>query len=114
MRISDWSSDVCSSDLGTMIGWLFSDMFDRFPKLKIVLSEGNIGWMPYFIERAEQVIDKQRHWAKRMNVQMYQGRSGRSEERRVGKEGVWTCRSRWTPEHKKKQTCSNPENNEET
>ena len=34
------------------------------PKLKIALSEGNIGWMPYFIERAEQVIDKQRHWAK--------------------------------------------------
>jgi predicted TIM-barrel fold metal-dependent hydrolase len=61
---------------GTMIGWLFSDMFDRFTDLKIVLSEGNIGWMPYFIERAEQVLDKQRHWAKRMNVQMYQGAGG--------------------------------------
>ena len=60
----------------TMIGWLFSDMFDRFPQLKIVLSEGNIGWMPYFIERAEQVVDKQRHWAKQANVQMYKGDSG--------------------------------------
>jgi predicted TIM-barrel fold metal-dependent hydrolase len=60
----------------TMVGWLFSDMFDRFPQLKIVLSEGNIGWMPYFIERAEQVVDKQRHWAKKANVQLYKGDSG--------------------------------------
>ena len=60
----------------TMIGWLFSDMFDRHPNLKIVLSEGNIGWMPYFLERAEQVLDKQRHWAKKANVQLYKGDSG--------------------------------------
>jgi len=56
---------------GTMIAWLFSDMFERFPDLKIALSEGNIGWMPYFIERAEQVIDKQRHWAKQMSTSFY-------------------------------------------
>jgi predicted TIM-barrel fold metal-dependent hydrolase len=68
---------------GTMIGWLFSDMFDRFPQLKIVLSEGNIGWIPYFIERAEQVVDKQRHWAKRMNVRMYQGSSGAEADEQV-------------------------------
>src|SRR3546814_15532610 len=30
--------------------------------------------------------------------------SFRSEERRVGKEGVSTCRSRWSPYHKKKKT----------
>ena len=40
---------------GTMLAWLFSDYFERMPGLKIALSEGNIGWMPYFIERAEQV-----------------------------------------------------------
>src|SRR3546814_12680054 len=28
----------------------------------------------------------------------------RAEERRVGKEGVSTCRSRWSPKHKKKKT----------
>jgi predicted TIM-barrel fold metal-dependent hydrolase len=56
---------------GTMIAWLFSDMFERFPNLKIALSEGNVGWMPYFIERAEQVIDKQRHWAKQMSTSFY-------------------------------------------
>ena len=57
---------------GTMLAWLFSDVFERFPELKIALSEGNIGWMPYFIERAEQVIDKQRHWAKNTTTAFYQ------------------------------------------
>ncbi len=56
---------------GTMLAWLFSDVFERFPGVKIALSEGNIGWMPYFIERAEQVIDKQRHWAKAMTTSFY-------------------------------------------
>ncbi|UGQ11001.1 amidohydrolase [Yinghuangia sp. ASG 101] len=50
---------------GAMLSWLFSGMFQRFPKLKIALSEGEIGWMPYFLERAEQVLDKQRHWVKK-------------------------------------------------
>ena len=56
---------------GTMLAWLFSDYFERMPGLKIALSEGNIGWMPYFIERAEQVIDKQRHWAKHTTTSFY-------------------------------------------
>ena len=54
-----------------MLAWLFSDYFERMPGLKIALSEGNIGWMPYFIERAEQVIDKQRHWAKQTSTAFY-------------------------------------------
>ena len=49
---------------GTMLSWLFSGMFQRYPNLKIALSEGEIGWIPYFLERAEQVLDKQRHWVK--------------------------------------------------
>ena len=50
---------------GTMLDWLFSGVFKRFPGLKISLAEGNIGWIPYFLERAEQVIDKQRFWVQR-------------------------------------------------
>ncbi len=50
---------------GAMLDWLFCDYFDRMPDLKIALSEGNIGWIPYFLERAEQVVDKQRHWVTR-------------------------------------------------
>ncbi|GFG95415.1 amidohydrolase family protein [Mycobacterium timonense] len=50
---------------GTMLSWLFSGLFQRYPNLKIALSEGEVGWMPYFLERAEQVLDKQRYWVKR-------------------------------------------------
>ena len=50
---------------GTMLSWLFSGLFQRYPNLKIALSEGEIGWTPYFLERAEQVLDKQRYWVRR-------------------------------------------------
>lgn len=50
---------------GTMLAWLFSGLFQRFDNLKIALSEGEVGWIPYFLERAEQVLDKQRHWIAR-------------------------------------------------
>jgi predicted TIM-barrel fold metal-dependent hydrolase len=50
---------------GAMLSWIFSGMFQRYPYLKIALSEGEIGWIPYFLERAEQVLDKQRHWVKK-------------------------------------------------
>jgi predicted TIM-barrel fold metal-dependent hydrolase len=50
---------------GAMLSWLFSDAFERFPQLKIALSEGNVGWMAYFLERAEQCLETQRHWLAR-------------------------------------------------
>ena len=50
---------------GAMLSWIFSGMFQRFPNLKIALSEGEIGWMPYFLERAEQVLEKQKYWVMR-------------------------------------------------
>lgn len=50
---------------GTMLSWIFGDTFERFPRLKIALSEGNVGWIAYFLERAEQCLDKQRHWISR-------------------------------------------------
>ena len=43
--------------------WLFSRTLERFPNLKICLSEGGIGWMPYIIERAEYVVEHMR-WAR--------------------------------------------------
>jgi predicted TIM-barrel fold metal-dependent hydrolase len=48
-----------------MLSWLFSGWFQKYPNLRIALSEGEIGWIPYFLERAEQVLDKQRHWVKK-------------------------------------------------
>ena len=47
---------------GCMLSWIFSGMFQRFPDTKIALSEGSIGWIPWFLERADQVLHTQRHW----------------------------------------------------
>jgi predicted TIM-barrel fold metal-dependent hydrolase len=54
---------IGSQSSGTLLDWLFGPVFQRYPGVKIALSEGGIGWIPYFLERAEQVIDKQRFWA---------------------------------------------------
>jgi predicted TIM-barrel fold metal-dependent hydrolase len=56
---------------GTLLDWLFSTNFKTFPGLKIALSEGSIGWIPYFLERAEQVVDKQRFWASRFDINLH-------------------------------------------
>jgi predicted TIM-barrel fold metal-dependent hydrolase len=61
---------AAANQAGTLLDWLFSGIFPKFPNLKIALSEGSIGWMPYFLERAEQVIDKQRYWASRFSINM--------------------------------------------
>jgi predicted TIM-barrel fold metal-dependent hydrolase len=61
---------AAANQAGTLLDWLFSGIFTRFPNLKIALSEGSIGWIPYFLERAEQVIDKQRFWASRFDIDM--------------------------------------------
>jgi predicted TIM-barrel fold metal-dependent hydrolase len=50
---------------GAMLEWLFSGKFQEIPTLKIALSEGSIGWIPYFLQRAEQVLNTQKYWAGR-------------------------------------------------
>lgn len=45
-----------------LLSWLFSGLFERMPNLKIALSEGGIGWIPYFVQRAQQVVDNQHAW----------------------------------------------------
>lgn len=47
----------------TCSDWLFSGNFSRFPDLKLVLSEGGIGWLPYVLERADYTLDRQGGWA---------------------------------------------------
>ena len=37
-------------------------MFRRFPGLKLALAEGGIGWIPYFLEKADFVYDHHRAW----------------------------------------------------
>jgi predicted TIM-barrel fold metal-dependent hydrolase len=38
---------------------LWSPIFQKFPAVKIALAEGSIGWVPYFLERADDVLDRQ-------------------------------------------------------
>src|SRR3546814_8947938 len=78
MRISDWSSDVCSSDLPSQFLYLPGD--DEV-ELKVVRIAGGRAVL--------QIVDDFRH----------SQHAVRSEERRVGKECVSTCRSRWSPYH---------------
>ena len=61
---------------GAMLSWLFSGYFQRFDNLKIALSEGEIGWIPYFLERAEQVYNTTRYWVAR--GQRFQDHAGAS------------------------------------
>src|SRR3546814_3188137 len=74
MRISDWSSDVCSSDL-----------------LRIEEQA---------LQKESDQASKDRLEALRKELsELEQQSSERSEERRVGKECVSQCRYRWSPYH---------------
>ncbi len=42
--------------------WVFSQMLRDYPDLKLALSEGGIGWIPYFLERADYVYRHHRAW----------------------------------------------------
>src|SRR3546814_6419244 len=77
MRISDWSSDVCSSDLKGVARFQQGAVHPK--------------------HRQDQLA--QRGCAIDDSIL-----SLRSEERRVGNECVSTCRSRWSTYHKKKKT----------
>jgi len=47
--------------------WLFCGKLDPYPDLKICLSEGGIGWIPYLLERAEYILGTM-EWALRFDV----------------------------------------------
>src|SRR3546814_11215723 len=103
MRISDWSSDVCSSDLARMrrvdgdaglLGRPFDDdagdaglgqtLLEILADLQILVQQTGILLVAGIPARVPGAVD-------------------RSEERRVGKECVSTCRSRLLPFHLKKK-----------
>jgi predicted TIM-barrel fold metal-dependent hydrolase len=48
--------------MGCLMDWIFGGFFQRFPNVKIALSEGSIGWIPWVLERAQQVWTTQRFW----------------------------------------------------
>src|SRR3546814_3861814 len=95
MRISDWSSDVCSSDLdpemvAPMVAYLASDDAWNINGQIFHVAGGTVGI-------AHQPTPMRTLWKPAMWT--LDELEQRSEERRVGKEGVSTCRSRWSPYH---------------
>src|SRR3546814_15729443 len=99
MRISDWSSDVCSSDLRGRLGRMnveylapemrpASNLADTVVQLSTVDPDRSYGGKIVLAK----IMDKKLPKIVTINLD-------RSEERRVGKACVSTCRSRWSPYH---------------
>src|SRR3546814_1417633 len=85
MRISDWSSDVCFSDLP-------GQSAEAAHRLAVgELARERLAVQQVGGSKAQPVHPRQQLEAARLLA--------RSEERRVGKECVSTCRSRWSPYH---------------
>ena len=49
-------------DAHTLVDLVWADFWDRFPTLKFSLTEGDIGWIPYFLQRAEHVHERHSGW----------------------------------------------------
>src|SRR3546814_16102878 len=119
MRISDWSSDVCSSDLtgdptGTGTGGSGQKLkaeFSSAPHVRGTVSMARAQSIDsadsqFFIcfDDAPSLNGQYTVWGNVISGMEYVDRiKKRSEERRVGKECVGTCRSRWAPYHEKKK-----------
>src|SRR5699024_8623595 len=46
----------------SMIDWIMSGVFVRFPGLEVSYAEGQIGWIPYVMDRADKVWEENRGW----------------------------------------------------
>src|SRR3546814_14343328 len=132
MRISDLSSDVCSSDLmETDASLVEINPLNRDSKGNIIALDAKFNFDSNALYRHPEIVeyrdlaeeDSAEIEASKFDLAYIQldGNIGclvngaglamatmRSEERRVGKECVSTCRSRWSPDHyKKKQNYNN-------
>jgi predicted TIM-barrel fold metal-dependent hydrolase len=51
-----------NNSMASLADWLFSTKLIQFPKLKLAYSEGQIGWIPYALERADTVWEHHDAW----------------------------------------------------
>src|SRR3546814_18565456 len=115
MRISDWSSDVCSSDL-LLTRFVFSVFKKVLPEMssteREVLESGDVWWEAEMFRgrpdwerllsfKYTKLTPEEQSFLDNECEALCKLCDDRSEERRVGKECVGTCRSRWSPYHKK-------------
>src|SRR3546814_18082740 len=117
MRISDWSSDVCSSDLREREADVAEREAATLADLGFEVSRAGpqsllLRSVPALLAHGDTeallrdvLADLREHGeslrirAARDELLSTMACHGRSEERRVGKECVSTCRSRWSPYH---------------
>src|SRR3546814_9900774 len=116
MRISDLSSDVCSSDLDLAVGGSVLDHRAIVGYAGREAQPEQLAMQPVADRERVQLeypFGEQADPGHQLQGQPFRGRpvrqhrlaetaagdAGRSEERRVGKECVSTCRSRWSPYH---------------
>src|SRR3546814_11266364 len=107
MRISDWSSDVCSSDL-------LKKVSPRLIKeaLEQIEPDEYINELETLMKKKSRILSEKEPYKRKMKLANFAAMRGfenelifdilnnkRSEERRVGKECVSKCRSRWSPDH---------------
>src|SRR3546814_18380976 len=114
MRISDWSSDVCSSDLKagdrskcsekqaralSILHALESSLdFDKGGQVALGLAQIYREARRLIVSGLQTRSAEEMHQARHIINEIAEAWA-RSEERRVGKECVSTCRSRWSPYH---------------
>src|SRR3546814_2343545 len=102
MRISDWSSDVCSSDLVFEALGVTVAPTDRIGHVAhIGVRTRNFSFAAN--ELAPPADEFRIELTSPSGALWTYGPVDRSEERRVGKECGSTCRSRWSPSHSKKK-----------
>src|SRR3546814_12758065 len=107
MRISDWSSDVCSSDLILLVGptgcgkTLLAQTLARILDVPFTMADATTLTEAGYVGEDVENINLKLLQASDYNVERAQRGIVRSEERRVGTECVITGRSRWSPAHKK-------------
>src|SRR3546814_6221573 len=101
MRISDWSSDVCSSDLKITTGQIYwgAVPFVFIQILMVALVLIFPGMVTHFLDRGPKLDPAAVMQQLELPTPDYGGDDSRSEERRVGKECVRTCRSLGLPDN---------------
>src|SRR3546814_17636281 len=100
MRISDWSSDVCSSDLAPPSARQASVIARR----RSGVSKAGFDQRKLWLDERPGVSSRAPPGARAARGRRCGRRGHRSEERRVGKECGSTCRSRWSPYHSNKDS----------
>lgn len=74
-----------SNTMGSMLDFLISGVFDRFPLLRVAYSEGQVGWMPFVLERADNL------WKHRLDASADYGINLKQPPSAYIENHIWGC-----------------------